>query len=239
VLARDPRSSFARRPARFTLEADVAGALVPLLGGDVAGGCSGTCAKSLGAGGVAVVHGGYELGFGLGFGLTAGYLGAAQSIGGRSARFMVVGEGPGSVSIDEALWLHAGLAGAWAGFSLGVPFPIHLRLGAGALLGSASDTRTAGAASSRIEPTGEANPLRGVYVAPELRVGLAVGRRVEVDAGVAMLAAFLPSAPKWGARHEVIFDGAGGLREYGTFTDETFAGPILAIAPGIGARYAF
>jgi hypothetical protein len=239
-LRRDPRSSFARRPSRFTLELGAAAALAPLEGGDVANGCSLACSKTPGTGGYAFVRGGDELDFGLGFGLTAGYLAATQSLRGRSTSLTAVGH-PSSEAVvaGDSLWIHAALAGAWAGFSFGATVPVHLRLGAGALLGSASDMRSASSATASVEPAGEVHPLYAVFVAPELRVGLFVTRRVEISAGVEMLVALVPSAPRWSSAHDVIIERAAGLREYGTFPAETFAGPILVLAPGISARYAF
>lgn len=238
-LRRDPRSTFAPRPSRFMLEAVTAPAFAPLFGGDVAGGCTVGCDKGTAAGGYGVVRGGYELGVGLGFGVAAGYLAAAQSVRNRSTSITAVGQAAEPVTVADSLWIHAGLVGAWAGFSLDVPVPLHLRLGAGALLGSASDTRAGGSSAGSVEPTGELRPLRGAYVAPEIRVSLVVRSRVEVSAGIEVLAVFVPSPPQWGGGHDVIVDRRPGLLEYATFPAETFAGPILAIAPSLGARYAF
>jgi hypothetical protein len=236
ALARDPRSSFARRPPRFTLEVTVAATVAPLFGADVASACGDACKGTLGLGGLAFVHGGYELRFGLGFGLAAGYLGATQRLTGRTATFTPVGLPSERIAVDDMIWIHAGLVGAWAGFSLGVPVPIHLRLGAGALLGSAADTRSRVAT---IVPSGELQRLEGVYVAPEIRVGLALSRRIEVSVGLALLLAFVPSPPRWSAAHEVILESPSVRPAYGTFPAESYAGPIVAFTPGIGARYVF
>jgi hypothetical protein len=244
-LLRDPRSSFARRPSRTTIEADVSLALAPLFGGEVASGCSGGCSGGVPAGGYAVVRAGRELAVGLGFGVSAGYLAASQRLRGRPAVLTVVGRPPETVQADDTLWLHAALLGAWAGLSLELLLPLHLRLGAGAVLGSASDTRSGSGASGTLEPSGQARPFCGAYVAPELRMGLWARGGLEVSAGIELIAAFAPSAPSWVQGPCVMGRGSctvvtrPSLVETGTFPAQTFTGPVLAITPGIGTRYTF
>jgi hypothetical protein len=249
-LRRDPRSSFARRRSRTMIEAGVSIALAPLFGGDVASGCSGACSGGVPAGGYAVVRAGRELAMGISFGVSAGYLAAVQRLHARPASLNVVGDSPETVQADDSLWVHAALIGAWAGLSFDLPIRLQLRLGGGAMLGSASDTRSGSGPSGTLEPSGQKRPFRGVYLAPELRVGLWTRGHLEVIAGIGLIAAFAPSRPTWTqgpcqAPSAIrISDGyctvvTGASSELGAFPTQTFLGPILAITPGIGASYAF
>src|SRR6185295_3979801 len=80
-LPRDPKSPFWRKPPpppHFVVEIGVAPLIAPSFGGDVAGGCVGTCSQSVGIGSYTVLRGGYELSSGLGFGVSAGTLTVAQ-----------------------------------------------------------------------------------------------------------------------------------------------------------------
>jgi PEGA domain len=237
-LTRDPRSSFSRRPSRFTVQAALAPVFAPLLGGEAAGNCGDGCGADTPMGGYAMLRGGYELGLGLGFGVEAGGFAATQRLMGRTVSLTAVGHPPELASVDDTLWIHAAVVGVWAAYSLDLRIPIHLRLGGGALLGAASDTRAA-ATTPGVEPAGETRPLRAAYVAPEIRVGLVTLGRVEIDAGVEMLAAFAAPSPAWSPTHLVVVDRSSGLREIATFRAETFAGPILSLLPGLGARYRF
>lgn len=237
-LGRDPRSAFARRPGKLVLEATAAAAFAPFFGGEVASACGNACGNPPGVGGLALLHVGYELSFGLGFGPSVGYLAAAQSLEGRSGSIAVVGvPTPQPVTLDDSIWIHAGLVGAWVGFSVGERTPLALRLGGGALLGAASDERSGGFARASLEPTGENHPARGAYIAPELRVGIAASQRVELGVGLELLAVFMPSSPRWTPTHNVVIDEPLGVRALGNFPSETFAGPIVAIVPSLTARY--
>ncbi len=146
------------------------------------------------------------------------------------------------VVADDSIWLHGALLGAWGGFSFGARVPLHFRLGAGALLGAASDTRSASGVKATTVPAGEEHAVHAFYVAPEVRVGLAVSKHVEISAGVEMLVAFLPSPPRWERSHDVILQPPAGSAlhlDYGTFPPDSFVGTILAISPGLAARYTF
>jgi hypothetical protein len=81
-----------------------------------------------------------------------------------------------------------------------------------------------------------------LYFAPEVRVGLPLGRGVELSFGVELPILVCPSTPKWGPPSATdephpIYAGTDG---YGTFDpDELLSSVVLLIAPGIGARYEF
>jgi hypothetical protein len=249
-LERDPTSPFwpkQQRLARFTVELGTGIALTPSFGGDVAGGCAATCSASAGIGGEGVVHAGYELGVGFGFGLTAGVLTATESVTGRQTNVTPLGMKPDDGAADDRLVLRGALVGAWAGWSFFERVPVHLRLGAGALLGPVYDARTfdgkaSDGTSFRVGPVVETHAARFFYVAPELRVGLPLSRRVELSLGLSVPVLVDPSPPRWG---EASDGGAphlvpAGHDRAGTFPNDALVGHVLVLfVPGVGARYDF
>ena len=75
-----------------------------------------------------------------------------------------------------------------------------------------------------------------VYLAPEVRAGVRLGRGFEISVGVELWALFAIARPTWdGARPiNAAADGSG------TFAGESLVSPVLlAVAPGVGARYEF
>lgn len=243
-LERDPRSPFWKKPERkprFVAEASVSVVLVPTFGGDVAGACTGACRLGPGVGGSAVVHVGYELGVGLGFGVTAGYLAASQAVDDRRTAVKPVGlpEDPGVA--DDLLTLRGAMLGAWLGYTLGERVTLRLRLGGGALLGVMRDTREGtftsnSGASFHLGPVVEARRAGFFYVTPEARVGLRLDPRVEVSAGIAVPVLVGIQRPRWDAGHDV----RAGSDGFGSFNADALAGAVVvAVTPGLGARYDF
>jgi hypothetical protein len=248
TLARDPSSPFWRKPPRpshFVLEIDGAALVVPSFGGDVIGGCAGSCSAGPGLGARAALHAGYELGVGFGFGLTVGYLFAAESANGRGTSLTPVGASQGdSGTVSDTIAIHrGGLGGGWIGFSLGDRFPVHLRLGGGVAFATVTDTR-----SGSFAPQESGQPMFGVgpvtlsdltlfgYVAPEIRAGIRLGAHVEINAGVEAMILFPLSQPSWDPQHPVNA-GPDGI---GTFPSQGFLGKaVFAVAPGLGLRYDF
>lgn len=240
-LVRDPSSPFWPRQSRFLLE--LAGGPVVLLsfGGDASGSCSGACSQRAGLGGHVLIRGGYELGSGLGFGVSAGYLTVAQPISGRRTTAQPMGLAPDQATVDDLLRLRSFLVGAWLGMTFSTRFPVHLRLGGGAALGAISDARegvvvTRGGAAAGFGPLTETHAVRQVFLAPELRVGVPLGRRVELAVGVESLILFSPSKPRWDATHGFVAGSDG----YSTFAADTLLGSVLiALTPGLSARLDF
>ena len=235
ALDRDLSAPMWRKPNRFTLEIGAAVPLSPSLGGDVAGGCGAGCSRSLGAGGILAFHGGYELGIGLGFGVMAGYLGVRQSVQGRAATLSPVGlpERPGVAA--DALALRGLLVGPWASYVFGERFPVRLRLGAGALLGSLLDERT-GAFGGYGIGAAQAQTATSVYVAPEVRVAYRLGKHVEMSAGLTALVLVALHLPRWDPTVPVDAR-ADGLAFFGN--DALASRAFVVIAPGVGSRYDF
>jgi opacity protein-like surface antigen len=251
-LLRDLSSPVWRRPSRFMIEAAGAVALAPSLGGDVANRCSGPCQKGLGAGGYGVLHLGYELGIGFGFGLSAGYVQMSQATTNRSLSFQIMDTSPSDAgTVADSLTVRGFLAGAWAGYSGGERLRVHVRLGAGGVFGSVSDTRT----GSFVSGAGLQNDLGPitvrpsasfVYVAPELRGGLRFGDHFEVTAGLGVLLLFGLEKPVWTNPPEGYYatipqpPGNPPRGYFGTFPAESLTGRVLlSLLPGVGARYDF
>ena len=247
-LARDPSSPFWRkppRPASFLIEVDGAAAILPSFGGDIAGGCAGSCSAAPGLGGYVALRAGYERASGLGFGLGAGYLFAAQEVSDRAASIKPVGlAGSAKGTLDDTLAIRRGIfVGPWLGFSIGERFPVHARLAVGPLLAWVNDTRSGTFTPVRTGPSYPVGPLSVtsftpfVQVAPELRVGYRITPHFELNLGAeALILVALAEPPAWDAGR-AINAGADGI---GTFPTERFLGRVLfGIAPGLGARYDF
>jgi hypothetical protein len=242
-LERDEDAEEWRKPSRITLDLTGGVALAPSLGGDVAGGCEGTCSSGLGVGGLVALHGAYEFGSGLSFGLTAGFVQIGQSVEDRATELRPIGlDGLGGRASDE-LRLRGGAIGVHAGYRFFDEIPLRGRLGAGAIIGSVRSER-AGAFEARSGAPYEAPPLESeesaafVYVAPEVSVGQAFGDRLEIGIGVQALVLVAASSPTWGgdAPPRVVVPG-DGLAAYPD--DESLAGTAVAIVPGASVRLLF
>jgi hypothetical protein len=257
-LRRDPFSPAWRKPGRFGLELVGSVPVSPSFGGQVVGGCKSPCSAGAAFGGHVVVHGTLQLWNGLGFGASVGYLSMAQQITGRAEKLKPVGLDADLGIADDTLKLRGFRAGGWASFAIPWPkaerFPIRLRLGAGALIGSVSDTRSGSFRSGAVKgacplsikasepgcfsvgPAIHAPSASFFYVDPEVRVGFRIGRHLELSAGVEGLLLFGLSSPTWDKEL-----GIYGARDgYGTFRAVSLAGSFIGVVmPGLGARYEF
>lgn len=242
-LERDETSPFWKKPERaprFLVEIAASSPLVPF-GGGIAGDCIDTCRLGIGIGTHGVVRGGYELGGGLGFGVVAGWLTARQVARGRATRLTVTGRPDHIGEVDDTLGLEGLLAGAWLGYRLDSPYPVHARLNLGALVGGVSDARAGRFTSSAGEVYSvgtlvERHDARFVYVAPELRIGLPLGPHAELTAGIEVPILVALDRAVWSTEHGV----RAGSEGNGTFPAEALTGAVLvAFAPGVGARYDF
>lgn len=242
ALQRDADSPLWRKPARFMLEIDGAMPLTPSFGGEVAGNCGDQCSRDVGFGGYGVFRAGYEFGSGFGFGVTAGYLLLRQATTGRQTTIQPVGLDSGPGMADDTLTFQGFLAGIFAGLSFGERYPLHLRLGGGVLIGSIADQRS-GTFQARDGSTYGVAPVRDApsatffHVGPEVRLGIRVTDDLELTAGVEGLLLIALNEPMWDPRLQVDASTDG----FGVFTDSAaLTGPIVvAIAPGLGARYDF
>lgn len=242
-LLRDPSSPFAPRIARWTVEYGSSVLLAPNFGGDIG--------QGLGGGGAMAIRVGHEWPFRLAVGLSLGGLRVLRTATQTSAVQPVDLRdppelGPVPVAFEGAVALEGLHGGAWVGISLGAVVQTSFRLGAGAMIGVVSESRTGSAAggdSLAMRGTAlEAHPARGFYLAPEVRVGVALGRHVTLSAGLELWALFQPSPARWGARpaHPVVLASGVDRFEYGTFGADRILAPIqLVFAPGVSAQYDF
>ncbi len=191
TLDRDPRSPRWRKPGRFLLEASGTAAISPSFG-TLGTGCTARCAEGLGAGGHAMLLGGYELGAGFGFGAEVGYLRMTEATSTGPPRSRPsASPSPRPGTADDTRRLRSFLVGGWAGFGFGERLRFHLRLGAGVALGTISDTRTgtftaANGAPFDVGPLIQVPSATWFYLDPELRLGLRLGGHVELSAGVGL-----------------------------------------------------
>ncbi len=241
-LERDEDAPMWRKPPKWTLDGTAGFVVLPSFGGDVSAACGGECSAAPGLGGVALVHGGYELGNGLGFGLELGYFFAAQSVNGRDASLMPNGLGdPNQGTADDALRMQGFLAGATVGYHLGEDYPVTFRVGAGVLVGQARDERN-GTFTSRAGdsyttfPVATFSQATYFYADPSIRAGFRFAESWELTG---ILQAFLMVGISQPTFDDTIEVGAGS-DGIGTYMPETMAGSFfVAIAPGANVRYQF
>jgi hypothetical protein len=269
-LERDSSSPFWPKPprrSRFIAEFGTAVALVPTFGGHIADGCTDDCSLSVGIGSYGVLRGGYELGSGFGIGVMAGYLTATQTVIGRQATLLPVGLMPDSGIVNDLLKLRGILVGAWMGWSLFAPVPIHFRLSGGILHGSVEDTRTGkfalgggglvvlsreqclGSTSMGagdvpcfpVGPVAQRHFTSFFYAVPEVRVGLPLSRHVEVNLGLELPILIGDTVPRWSDDHLINAgsDGAGIFSNYGAPDDPLVGSVVTVFAPSVGARVDF
>lgn len=238
-LERDLDSPAWGRRSRFVVGADVLFALVPSLGGDVAGACSGDCSRSLGVGTVALARLGYELGSGLGFGIDVGYALISQSVTDRATTIKPLGLEAQPGTADDELLLSGMVVGAQAAYHGDGKVRLTAGLGVGALLGTLRDERS-GTFTDRagdpysVELTSSPS-ARYLYVHPEVRVGIPLGDRFELHAGASAFVLVALTQPTWDESESV--DVTDGRAE---FAAEALTGKtVFALTPGIGARYSF
>jgi hypothetical protein len=250
ALERDPTSSVWRDSrGRFFLEIDGSFAAMPYLGGDITAGCAKGCSALPGIGGVGLGRGGYRFASGFTLGVDAGYMYLVQKVTGRAANVTPLGRtDPGTA--NDAIVLRGVLLGASAGIRLGSRFPFTIRLGTGALLGSVRDHRTGtfktqaipGRTVESYDVDVVAAPgLTAIYLAPELRLGIPIGKHFELSIGAEARMLFVPSPPTWSNDGNYFNAGAPPNSDgYGAFPADALTGKtIVIVAAGLGGRYEF
>ncbi|WP_437787420.1 PEGA domain-containing protein [Sorangium sp. So ce1097] len=232
-----------RRAPRLLAEVSAAAPLVVSFGGDTPTGCAGSCSKPLGSGVSLIVHGGYGIDH-LSFGASAGYLSVQQAVRGRVAQLEAAGGASYSVRVDDTTALRGALFGAWVGYSSGERLLLHARLGAGGLFGAVAESRASAPASTSgalsFGPLERSAAARFVYVAPEVRVGVRLARRVELTLGLEV--PLLIAVPRPASSQRGFVDTAAGVDHA---TSAWFpGGPLTAplfplVMPALSARYCF
>jgi hypothetical protein len=238
-LRRDPRSPFHSQAPRFTVEIATGVPLLVTFAGEVATSCTNPCRKPLEPGVYAVARGGYELGSRIAFGVAGGYVVSAVKYQDRTTSF-TSGSGARAATVGDSIWMRTAIAGAWGQITFGDSVPFHLRLGAGALVGSASDSRTGTLLSTPpapLAPATETHAFHAGYIAPEIRLGLALGPHAELSLGIDMLLAFNVSPPTWSSTRTIAVLPAGPV---GRYPSEVYSSTmIVTFSPALGARYDF
>ncbi|AUX45005.1 uncharacterized protein SOCE26_064840 [Sorangium cellulosum] len=232
---------------RYLVELTAAPVFVPSLGGGAAGQCGAACSLALGAGGLGVVHAGYELWSGLGFGVTTGYLQVQQAVTARSTSLQIQDPLPESTgTADDALALRGFLAGGWAGLSLGDRLRLSMRLGAGALFAAVSDERSGTFTSSssvqfHVDRTTAQGSASFFFMTPEVRAGLRLDDHLDVTVGLAAAVLIRLTTPVWTNAPGGVYGRIDDNRGYfGAFEEDPLVGEVtVALAPGVGARYTF
>lgn len=232
-----------RRAPRLLAEVSAAAPLVVSFGEDTPTGCVGSCSEPLGSGVSLIVHGGYGIDH-LSFGASAGYLTVQQAVRGRLATIEAVGGASYSVRVDDTTALRGALFGAWVGYSSGERLLLHARLGAGGLLGAVAGSRTSARASASgalsFGPLERSAAARFVYVAPEVRAGVRLARRVELTLGLAV--PLLIAVPRPASSQRGFLDTAAGVDHAASawFPGGPLTAPLFPLfMPALSARYDF
>jgi hypothetical protein len=236
AMAADP---YASRP-RFALELGGGAAIGTSLGGANGDACTSPCSAKVPLGFHAVLRGVYQLPSGVGFGVDAGYLSVSQKLAGRPIGATPLGEPSLPGTIDENVTLGGLTLGASALYHQGDAWPFVLRIGAGVLVGSASDDRSGTFVASPTETfsvsASQSPSAKYFYVGPEARISRRFGDHFELGIGVEVLLLHAISQPAWdsSASHFFTTQTLG----IAMFRNETVAADSFAVfIPGIVARY--
>jgi hypothetical protein len=244
-LERDPNSPLwaAQTPPKVVFELFGAPALAPGLGGDLNDACTGGCDKGTPFGVLASFHGGYQLRSGLGFGVDAGVFQMTQTLSGRPATLHPVGKPDNLGTVTDEIKVRGLTLGGAGFFHVGERFPFVARLGAGVLLGTATDRRSGQfappndpAAGYAVDAVSESPSVAYFYVAPEVRIGVRFAGHVEVFTGVRALVLVGLQDARWKNQRSVV----AGTQGLATYDEQSIVGKTaLVVAPGLGVRYDF
>lgn len=244
-LQRNPRSAFAVKAAHFLVDGQVNFYAAPAFGGDVGAG--------FGRGVHTLISAGYELPSHWSFGMGLG----AVAVKGSSDEHLIAAtpiELSGvpqvrNIPTVDSVTYRGGLIAAWGGVTFGDKTPVQLRLRAGTLLGTVALDREGVEALegewSMVGKSRETHPLRALYLAPEMRIGVSIRPGMVVSFGLSAFLLYHLSVPTWDAdrKHEVVLNDPSRAPAYGLLGSPNtepvaFASPLeIAIFPGFGFRY--
>jgi hypothetical protein len=224
--------------SHLALEADVGMPLGLVWGGEIRSDCTGTCSAGVPVGLDGQLHAIYQMPSGFGLGIQAGYL-MTHASSARGTTVTPVGLPADSGSTTDTLWLQGVMLGAEAQYVVPSSWPVTLRLGAGALLGSIQDNRSGtfeDSARASFDVASSQKPSADyVYVGPEMRIGRRLGQHIEVSAGVRALVLFAVKTPTWSPLSSLVPAGADGE---GTFPSASLSGGVMVMAiPSLGLKY--
>jgi hypothetical protein len=226
--------------ARILLELEAGIPIGLLWGGDLMNACTPPCSSSLPFGVYALAHAAYRFSSGIGLGIHAGYLRMWTTLAQRSESMIVV-DTPYPGTVDDHLRLAGLMAGAEADYAFGARWPLTLRMAAGALLGAVTDARSGtfvDSDDSSYEVSAPTQYPRAsyFYLSPEVRLGYRVGEHFETSVGAKLLVLAALQRPTWDS-DKLVDVGADGV---GAFPATNLTGAVMiAVLPGIAARYAF
>jgi hypothetical protein len=168
------------------------------------------------------------------------WLAAQQNVRDRSTQVVSQGLGArGGVASDD-LSIRGLLVGLSGSYHFGEQFPITLRLGAGGYFATVRDVRSSTFQTStgafEAPEIGDDPSAAYIFVDPEARVGWVVAERFEVSLGLQALVLLAVSAPKLAEDIPVVLPDTG-YSKYGE--EKLTGGAMVAVVPGLGARYAF
>lgn len=238
-LERDENAPFWRKPPKIALEVSAGLPLLPSFGL-----CTAACSEGVGLGALGFGHGTYELGSGLGFGVSLGYLLGSQGVTDRKTQLVPYNRNgdppPQDGAAVDSLQLSAFMGGLHLSYHFGEGFPVLLRAGAGVLVGQVRDERKGRFVSGDTEYESglvldRQTAIYG-YVDLEPKVGIRLGKSMDLSAGVQVLLLIGISQPKW----TQTIEADAGPDGRGTYRGEPIMGPFLVgFAPTVSYRYEF
>lgn len=198
-----------------------------------------SCSAGVPVGAQGLVRATYVFPSRFGLGLHAGYMALFRTVSKRNEQLTPVGKAPEVAPVDDALRLAGFVVGGDASYVLGDDWPLTLRFGIGALIASIHDARTGTFVDSKGASFGVDTAQTGrttyLYAAPEVRIGRRFGDHFTIDVGTQLLVAAALSTPSWQST-----DIGAGQDGAGVFPERQLNGGILmALTPGLGARYEF
>ncbi|MBW2529306.1 MAG: PEGA domain-containing protein [Deltaproteobacteria bacterium] len=249
-LERDPDSALwtDKTPGRVIFDLHMAPVVAPLVGGDLADGCTGDCSGGLGIGALAMLRGGYQFGVGIGLTLDAGYLLLHQGYADRAGTLTPRGLAANAGTLEDDVLLMGLLAGASGSYQVGEDWPFQVRVGGGIFLGSLRDERSGAFTTNEdpvaytIDPLSESQSMTYAFVSPELRIGYRVTESFIVSLSAQGLFLFALSQPEWSDEQPVLAGNCDGsvptqCEGQALFGSQALAGEtIIAISPGLALK---
>ncbi len=242
---------------RAFAEAEVAFAATPGFGGALGASCSGACESGLGAGFLALAHGGVFTRSGFGFSVDAGYLSVGASLKNRNVALHPIDLPDNLGTAEDDLRLSGLLLGGSAVFDTMKRVPLILRLGVGVLLGTLHDERDGTASTNaRANPNpasgGAEFPARAYpfdssespgadsfYLAPEVRTGFRASEHFELSIGLRALVLFAFEAPSWSDVNPVVPGPDYHVGQLTFGAQALSARTMIILTPGVSARFEF
>ena len=211
-------------------------------GGGIADTCGAGCNQSLAIGAGGWLRGEYAVSPAVALGGVVGFLRLTQSYQGRDDRALPTGLADAAGRADDDLTYSTFAVGLSAAFrTAGVP-RLTARLSAGILLGQMKDARDGvydinrgGSVSSEAASQTATASATYAFAAPELRLGIDVAERLELSAGLELLATAAVSKPTYpGDETTLVGSDVTGFEE-----TTLGGGAWLLLGANLGLAYAW